>query len=376
MSLRGSLVSRRTYYWADIKTLCFGVVLWEATALGGSILADFVSRTSAAIKAATLFAAVRSEWQIHKLHKLDAYPILLDMGNETAVKKAILDNEIDFVIHAAGSIDSSYALNLVKALGEHGRISGRQTYFILSSVSMLYSDLNGWPYGKVSDEEDVFEKERSISTQNPARVTNVSVMELSEALGVTAFNIGIPFVHGRGSGEVKKLSTGIPANIRASIQHKLVHRFDNDGNIPLVHISDLVSFYGIITEKILLEEPVPSGKKGYYFVHSHFASWWSVMQRIAEAMHARGLVTQSSPVVWPDDDTAAESLGFPRQFLRAMVSSSPEITAVNPYKIGWEPQWNATKFLGAMDDEVRDVLEVGGDSNNSIFEFLLSPAEK
>ncbi|TDZ17692.1 hypothetical protein Cob_v009446 [Colletotrichum orbiculare MAFF 240422] len=319
----------------------------------------------------TLTAAVR-----FSPTSLDAYPILLDMGNETAVKKAILDNEIDFVIHAAGSIDPSYALNLVKALGEHGRISGRQTYFVLSSVSMLYSDLNGWPYGKVSDEEDVFEKEQSISTPDPARVTNVSVMELSEALGVTAFNIGIPFVHGRGSGEVKKLSTGIPANIRASIQHKLVHRFDNDGNIPLVHISDLVSFYGIITEKILLEEPVPSGKKGYYFVHSHFASWWSVMQRIAEAMHARGLVTHSSPVVWPDDDTAAESLGLPRQFLRAMVSSSPEITAVNPHKIGWEPQWNATKFLEAMDDEVRDVLEVGGDSNSSIFEFLLSPAEK
>ncbi|TDZ41511.1 hypothetical protein CTRI78_v009577 [Colletotrichum trifolii] len=328
-----------------------------------------MSRTSAAIKAATLFAAVRSEWQIQKLCKLDAYPILLDMGNATAVKKAILDNEIDFVIHAAGSIDPSYALNLVKALGEHRRISGRQTYFILSSVSMLYSDLNGWPYGEVSDEEDVFEKDKSISTPNPARV-------LSEALGVTAFNIGIPFVHGRGSGEVKKLSTGVPANIRASIQHKLVHRFDNDGNIPLVHISDLVSFYGIITEKILLEEPVPSGKKGYYFVHSHFASWWSVMQRIAEAMHARGLVTQSRTEVWPDDDMAAESLGFPRQFLRAMVSSSPEITAVNPYKIGWEPQWNATKFLEAMDDEVRDVLEVGGDSNSSIFEFLLSPAEK
>lgn len=42
------------------------------------------------------------------------------------------------------------------------------------------------------------------------------------------------------------------------------------------------------------------------------------MQRLAENFHVSGLVTESKTQVWPSDEMAAEFLGFPRQFVRAM----------------------------------------------------------
>lgn len=71
-------------------------------------------------------------------------------------------------------------------------------------------------------------------------------------------------------------------------------------------------------EKILQKEPIPSGEKGYYFAMSHATSWWTIMRRLAEVMHARGLVDEPQVKTWPNYDTAADALGFPRQHIRAM----------------------------------------------------------
>lgn len=74
-------------------------------------------------------------------------------------------------------------------------------------------------------------------------------------------------------------------------------------------------------EKILKNEPVPTGEKGYYFAMAHKTSLWDVMQRLAGALHKRGFVDEAEVKVWPTDDMAAESLGWPRLFVRAMGTS-------------------------------------------------------
>jgi hypothetical protein len=90
---------------------------------------------------------------------------------------------------------------------------------------------------------------------------------------------------------------------------------------PCVHISDLTALYALLTEKILLKESIPSGEQGYYFAIAHKTHWWDVMERLAERLFARGLVDHPTAEVWSSDDVAAENLGFPRAYLRAMVSS-------------------------------------------------------
>jgi hypothetical protein len=88
-----------------------------------------------------------------------------------------------------------------------------------------------------------------------------------------------------------------------------------------VHISDLVAFYALLTEKILQKEPIPSGEKGYYFAIAHRTHWWDVMQRLAKVLHAHGLVAEPKADIWPSYEMAAEYLGFPRLYVRAMGTS-------------------------------------------------------
>lgn len=66
------------------------------------------------------------------------------------------------------------------------------------------------------------------------------------------------------------------------------------------------------------KEPIPSDEKGYYFAIVHRTPWYDVMQRIAKGLHARGLVMEPEPQIWPSDEMAAEYLGFPPLLVRAM----------------------------------------------------------
>ena len=90
---------------------------------------------------------------------------------------------------------------------------------------------------------------------------------------------------------------------------------------PALHISDLTALYALLVEKILQKEPIPSGEKGYYFAMAHKISWWTVMSYLAKGLHQRGLVTEPEAQTWPSYDMAADNLGWPRQFVRAMGTS-------------------------------------------------------
>ncbi|KAE9369113.1 hypothetical protein N431DRAFT_469047 [Stipitochalara longipes BDJ] len=236
--------------------------------IGGSLLAGFISHTNGPIIKSNISA-------------------ILDLSNETAVKDAVLGNNIDIVIHAASSMDSGLASHLIKALGQRRKNSGVETYFIHSSVAAIFSAEGGWPHGKVKDTDSILEKEKQIGGYpNP---TNILVTEQAKAQQVTSFNAVVPNVYGTGSGEWRKISVAIPANIRSGIKHKVVFKFDRSGSPPAVHISDLVALYTLLVQKILQKEPIPSGEKGYYFAIAHRAPWWDVLERLAEALHARGL---------------------------------------------------------------------------------------
>ena len=138
---------------------------------------------------------------------------------------------------------------------------------------------------------------------------------------------------------------------------------------PSAHIDDLTELYALLVEKILQKERIPSGEEGYYVGSAHTPSWWTIMQRLAEVMHARGLVQQPKAETWPSYDEAADSLGWPRKFVRAMGTSTATIVPVNAYRIGWQPKWDEEMFLDKMDEEVRHVLEV--DSKPTLFDPML-----
>ncbi|KAJ4364960.1 hypothetical protein N0V83_008576 [Neocucurbitaria cava] len=340
--------------------------------IGGSVLAEFVSRTSGSIPTAKINAAVRSEDQVQSLSGLGVNVIQLDLSEEADVLETILRNDIDIVLLASDA----------KAL------TGSQ-----SSVTTLFSEEGGWIYGEVRDTDSIFEKEKELGESHPVRQTNIVVVEEASRQGVASYNLAIPTVSdGRGSGECRKLSVSIPQYVRTSIKHKTVYRFDKDGvsssatlvggksqctntnqSPPAAHISDLTALYALLVEKIIQQEPFPSGKNGYYFAMAHRAPWWDVMDGIAKSLHARGLVDEDRVQVWQSDKMAAEYLGFPELYVRAMGTSTGELVPVNANRLGWEPKWDKERFLESIDDEVQAVLELDT-VKATVFDALKTPS--
>lgn len=76
-----------------------------------------------------------------------------------------------------------------------------------------------------------------------------------------------------------------------------------------------------MTEAILQKRALPAGMSGYYFTVSHSVQWWDILDRLAAAMHARGLVDEPTTKVWPSDAFAAEALGVPINFAHSMWDS-------------------------------------------------------
>ncbi|KFY33332.1 hypothetical protein V495_08327 [Pseudogymnoascus sp. VKM F-4514 (FW-929)] len=339
--------------------------------IGGTLIADFLARTSGPIKAANISTAVRSEEQVQALSNLGINVIKVDLSEEKAVLKAVLDNNIDIIVHIASSMSASMASHLLKALGQRRKISGEEVHFIHSSITTIFAPESGWPYGPVRDSDLLFEKMSQLEKGHPVRDTDLFVIEEAKSQGITSFTVNVPVVYGRGSGEMKKISVFLPALINASIKHKVVYKFDKNATPPTAHVSDLSALYILLVENIVQGVPTPSGDKGYYFGVSHTIDWWETTQCIAEALHARGLVAEPKVQIWPSDEMAAEYLGFPPACMGGELTSlSGEFDPVNAHQLGWQRKWDKKKFLDNIDDEVAAVLELQN-FNPSVFDTLM-----
>lgn len=84
----------------------------------------------------------------------------------------------------------------------------------------------------------------------------------------------------------------------------------------------MTELYALIVEHILRNEPIPNGEKGYYFAMAHRVPWHDVMDCLAEHLFRRGLVAECKPRVWPTYEMAADCLGFPKAYIRAMGAST------------------------------------------------------
>ena len=72
---------------------------------------------------------------------------------------------------------------------------------------------------------------------------------------------------------------------------------------------------------MLQKEALPSGSEGYYFALAHDLDRWEVLDHLAVALHARGLVTDSRMQFWPSDEAAAKALGVPVEFVQPFWNS-------------------------------------------------------
>ncbi|KAG8672672.1 hypothetical protein FPOAC2_06066 [Fusarium poae] len=344
--------------------------------IGGSIVADILSRDDETLRSVALFAAVRSQEQVDQISKIGVKAILIDLNDKSAVEDAIIQNNINIVVHTASGMHPAIVSNLITALGKQRQTSESGTYLIHSSIATMFTEEGGWPYGEVKDSDSILDKEREIGFDNPVRAVNSLLAEEGKNQGVETFNVAVPMTYGRGTGECRKLSVNNPANIRTSIKLKAVHKFDKDGQFGTVHITDLTDIYVRLVSRILKQEPIQVGHDRYFFAIAHKAHWWKIADKIAEGLYSRGLVTEPKAKIWSDYQTAADSLGFPRAYIGAMGTHSGQLVPTNVYELGWKPKWDSEeKLLSQIDDEIKDVQELDT-VKMSLFDSLVADQSK
>ncbi|KAL9086375.1 MAG: hypothetical protein Q9165_007161 [Trypethelium subeluteriae] len=337
--------------------------------------ADFLISNNALIAKDNISAAVRSEEQAKALSNLGINVLQLDLTDENAVIESLLRYDISIVIHCASSINSDLALNLITALGKQREASRRQTYFIHTSGLSAFYEKTGWPQGETKDTGPVFDVEKRLADSFPIRKTDVAVIEHAKARGVVSFIVIPSTVYGKGSGEWNKLSVVLPVYIQASIAQRAVYKFSDNTKVSGVHISDLTALYGRIVQKILQNEPLPSGTEGYYFALAHDLIWWQVLDELAITLNARGLATTPDTSIWSSDEAAAEAMGVPVQFVQPLWNSGENIACEKPYVIGWKPVWDKEAFLQSINDEIQAVLELNK-AKSSLIDSLFESARK
>jgi hypothetical protein len=340
------------------------------------VVRDLTFRHHSDLQGSKVIAAVRGTEQVKALAKAGIDVVQLDLGDADAVEKCVLDNKsslagwpqeslqadhatVDIVVHTASSAIPEHPISFMKALAQRRQITGQQVYYIHSGITALFTEQTGWPYGHVEDTDaDILSKEKEIGAANPVRATDITVVDEAKANGVQAFNMVIPMTYGVGDGEWKKVSQNIPAQLRASLKNKLVRKFEEDAASPATHVSDLTALYALLVSKLVAGIPVPHNERGYLFAFAHRAPWHKTMDRLAEALYKRGLVSTPNTAIWPSYEAAAEQLGWPPQLARAMATTAGDLVAVQAYKeLGWQPVWTEQMYLDSMDEEIDGVLE-------------------
>ncbi|KAK9779764.1 putative NAD-dependent epimerase/dehydratase domain-containing protein [Seiridium cardinale] len=342
--------------------------------IGGSIVADFLSKDNAALGREHIHAAVRSDDQAKALSALGVNVLRLDLTDEKSVVDNLLSHKIRIVIHCASSIDPGLAFPLINALEKQKELSGEDTYFIHTSALSAFYENTGWSPAVIEDTGPIFDTEKQLADSYPIRKTDVAIIEHAKARGVASFVVIPSTVYGRGSGEWNQLSVVIPGHVQASLRQRKVHKFPEDFKVSGVHITDLTALYWRIIEAVLQNQSIPSGTEGYYFALAHDIHIWEFLDRLATALKARGLVDDSNVATWPNDEVAAESIGVPSQFLAALWKSGGNLSATRPRSIGWKPQWTKEKFLDHIDEEITDVLDLGK-AKSSLIDSLFAAAK-
>ncbi|OQE23174.1 hypothetical protein PENSTE_c009G00603 [Penicillium steckii] len=286
--------------------------------IGGSIVAEILGHKHDIFDAVRIHAAVRSPEQAESLSKLDVNVVQFDLSDQAAVARYILLNDIDCIINNATSIDTNVVSNLILALGKQKDTTGKENFYIHTTGLSAFDQNTNWPFGEVKDTDHVYDLERKSADTYIVRKVDTFVVERLKSTGIRGFLIFPPTLHGRGTGAWNQLSPQIPALVKAAMRYKKVYKFFENRDATLAHVSDVAKFFGQLLEAIIQGKSLPNGENGHYFLVSHVVPWWKIMDRLAEKLHARGLITTASSEIWPSDEMAADSVGVPVKFAHSM----------------------------------------------------------
>ncbi|PSN71717.1 NAD(P)-binding protein [Corynespora cassiicola Philippines] len=331
------------------------LVTGAAGYIGGSVIADFLSQNVIGKEYVT--ALVRTEAQQEVLSRLGIKVVRADLSDKEALTEAVLQNKINVVIHTASSMDPSYSLPLISALSKRKEQGEPETFFLHTSGYSAFFHHLGWPSTLNSDTGPVFPKIKELGDSFPLRRTDVTITEHGRACGVKTFIVMPPTVYGKGTGPGNTVSFPLRLLVTGLLKAGEVGKFSENKQHFVTHISDVVSLCARIIQNIRQGNALAHGEQGFYLAMEPFVYWHDVHERLAAALHARGLVGSPEVKTWRSYDEASEKMGFPPEFVQMLWDGTCTMAPSRSQAIGWRPTRDGSYFMESIEDDIDAVLE-------------------
>lgn len=111
--------------------------------LGGSLLAG-LHRTKLPPHQ-RLYALVRSHQQADAVKQYGAEPLFLDLKDEKAVLKTIVDAQVTIIYFLIDALNSELQIPMIKALSEVKKETGQDVHFLHTTGAKIFSEHGGMP---------------------------------------------------------------------------------------------------------------------------------------------------------------------------------------------------------------------------------------
>ncbi|KAK3935082.1 hypothetical protein QBC46DRAFT_398396 [Diplogelasinospora grovesii] len=333
--------------------------------MGGSFLAQILASSNPAIKALEISALIRKQEQADLLTAKGVKPILFrSLDDVEDLRKHA--SEHDFVLNGAVGFHTASAKALIEGLGERRKATGQDVYYIQNSGTSNLGDNPitrkfTHPEGKVfSDKENIYRYMREREDREPysQRTSDLTVIELGKALGVTTHIIMSPMVYGPGLGFFNTRSIQGPTMVKATIANGAAQYIgDGNGVWDHVHISDVAKLYELVVGKIAAGEKIPSGEQGVYFASNGQHSWKEAAELTSQAGYELGALKSPTPVS-VSLEGGGKSLGGGNAQLAELGFASRSVTnAELSRSLGWKPQKTEADWQASFKEEFQYFLE-------------------
>ncbi|RDK45910.1 NAD(P)-binding protein [Aspergillus phoenicis ATCC 13157] len=332
--------------------------------LGGTLLSRW--QVAQLPSHGTLYALVRTEQQSQAVQQYGATPLYINLEDDQNIVKTIIDHEISIIYFLIDAASARTQVPMIQALGQVRERTGKTVHFLHTSGAKLFSSHAGHPTDHAFSDADpgLYELQRTAKPSHPwlgpALEANNTVIATAEAHGVRSY-IFIPcVVYGPGEGFGNRISIQTVAIVKAALKAKRVYRVDSGRPVwPVAHIQDTVSLYLDLLRKMLLEEALDSGRRGYYFAASGTVAWDDLYSAMAQRLAERGVIEDATVADANDAvlEKIGEALGRPKDFVPVELGGGCVLDAQHGRQIGWQPQYKAEHALTASKEEVDWILE-------------------
>ncbi|KUI69069.1 hypothetical protein VM1G_04695 [Cytospora mali] len=335
--------------------------------LGGTLLARWKDANLPAYD--KLYALVRSDYQAEAVEKrYGAEALRLDLDDEMAVRKGIVENKITIVYFLTDALRAKAQVYFIKALAEVKKATGLEVHFLHTSGAKIFSSHAAAVTDRplLDTDPDLYSMQKS-QIQNTrfdifkeAVGANCTVVEEAERQGVRSYIFTPCVVYGKGEGFGNIISIQTVAIVQAAQAMKRVYKVDEGRPTwPVCHVIDNTTLYIQILRKILNGEDPGHGRNGYFLASSGSVGWDDIYTAMASALAKRNVIDDASVVPASKQilEQMGTAMGCPAEFVTVQIGGQCTFTAEHGKKIGWKPQFAPEHIIEYADTEVEIILE-------------------